>query len=59
MAAGNGPSTVGMDDNTLLAAYAGGAIVSVSGAVLLAAPLPPLCPGTGGRPVRAASPQPY
>ncbi|MYQ77809.1 MULTISPECIES: type IV secretory system conjugative DNA transfer family protein [unclassified Streptomyces] len=36
-----------MDDNTLLAAYAGGAAVSVSGAVLLAAPLASALSGHG------------
>ncbi|MEE1769293.1 type IV secretory system conjugative DNA transfer family protein [Streptomyces sp. JV185] len=43
----SGPSTAGMDDNTLLAAYGAGALVAVGGAVLLAAPLASLLSGRG------------
>ncbi|MET8298168.1 type IV secretory system conjugative DNA transfer family protein [Streptomyces sp. NPDC005180] len=42
-----GPSTAGLDDNTLLAAYGAGLVVTIGGAVLLAGPLAGLLSGNG------------
>ncbi|MFD7094721.1 type IV secretory system conjugative DNA transfer family protein [Streptomyces xanthophaeus] len=44
---GSGPSTAGLDDNTLLAAYGAGAVVTTGSAVLLAGPLAGLLSGNG------------
>ncbi|MGW6707433.1 type IV secretory system conjugative DNA transfer family protein [Streptomyces sp. NPDC054956] len=44
---GAGPSTAGLDDNTLLAAYGAGLAVTVGGSVLLAGPLAGLLSGRG------------
>lgn len=42
-----GPSAAGLDDNTLLAAYGAGVVVTVGGSVLLAGPLAGLLSGNG------------
>lgn len=47
MATGKSGPSAAMDDNTLLAAYGAGALVSVGGAVLLAAPLASVLSGRG------------
>lgn len=42
-----GPSAAGLDDNTLLAAYGAGLVVTIGGSVLLAGPLAGLLCGNG------------
>ncbi|MFJ9343770.1 type IV secretory system conjugative DNA transfer family protein [Streptomyces sp. NPDC101733] len=42
-----GPSSAGLDDNTLLAAYGAGLVVTIGGAVLLAGPLAGFLSGNG------------
>lgn len=44
---GSGPAAGGLDDNTLLAAYGAGLVVTVGGSVLLAGPLAGLLSGNG------------
>ncbi|MEV8534712.1 type IV secretory system conjugative DNA transfer family protein [Streptomyces sp. NPDC051211] len=47
MSGRTGPSAAGLDDNTLLAAYGAGLVVTVGGAVLLAGPLAAFLSGNG------------
>ncbi|GAA3122472.1 hypothetical protein GCM10020254_81910 [Streptomyces goshikiensis] len=42
-----GPSTAGLDDSTLLAAYGAGTVVTLGSSVLLAGPLAGLLSGNG------------